>query len=169
MLIRPCTIPQEHKFSDSLTNYGNRFDICGPGFFALPEFLSKSQYKSPDNPVEGSFQLGHQTKSHFFEFVSQQPGRLEQFQHHMAGYRTGRPSWMDKGFFPVQVNLIEGAKTEDDSVFLVDLGGGKGHDLQELHQKHPNIPGKIGTSRAKGCHRRSRDRRSRFENRTNST
>ena len=50
---------------------------------------------------------------------------------------------MDKDFFPVQKNLVEGAKTEDNSVFLVDLGGGKGHDLQELYQKHPNIPGKL--------------------------
>ena len=61
----------------------------------------------------------------------------------MAGYRTGRPSWMDPNFYPVEQNLVEGAKTEDDAVFLVDVGGGKGHDLQELHRKHPTLPGKL--------------------------
>ena len=120
-----------------------RFDICGPAFFALPEHLSKSQYKNPDNPVDGPFQLGNNTKNHFFEWVSQRPERLTQFQNHMAGYRTGRPSWMDPSFYPIDENLVKGAKTEVDAVFLVDIGGGKGHDLQELHRKHPKLPGKL--------------------------
>ncbi|CAF9930697.1 hypothetical protein IMSHALPRED_008255 [Imshaugia aleurites] len=123
--------------------YPTMFGICGPAFFALPEHLSKTQYKNPDNPIDGAFQLGHGTKNHFFEWVSQRPERLSQFQHHMAGYRTGRPSWMDPNFYPVEQNLVEGAKTEDDAVFLVDVGGGKGHDLQELHRKHPTLPGKL--------------------------
>ncbi len=66
-----------------------RFGICGPSFFVLPEYLSKSQYKDPDNPTDGAFQLGHDTKSHFFEWVSQRPELLTQFQYHMAGYRIG--------------------------------------------------------------------------------
>ena len=120
-----------------------RFDLCGPSFFALPEHLSKSQYMNPGNPADGAFQLGHGTKDHFFEYVSQRPERLSQFQHHMAGYRTGRPSWMDRNFYPVEDNLIKGARTEHDAVFLVDVGGGKGHDLQELYRKHPKLPGKL--------------------------
>ena len=120
-----------------------RFEICGPGFLALPEHLSKSQYKNPDNPTDSAFQLGHGTKNHFFEWVSQRPERLSQFQNHMSGYRTGRPSWMDHNFYPVDENLVKGAKVEDDSVFLVDVGGGKGHDLQEFYRKHPKVPGKL--------------------------
>ena len=50
---------------------------------------------------------------------------------------------MDENFFPVEKNLVEGAKFESDSIFLVDVGGGKGHDLQELYRKHPKIPGKL--------------------------
>ena len=50
---------------------------------------------------------------------------------------------MDPNFYPVEENLVKGAKTEDKSVFLVDIGGGKGHDLQELYQKHPKLPGKL--------------------------
>lgn len=123
-------------------NYA-RFEIFGPGFLALPEHLSKSEYKNPDNPADGAFQLGHGTKDHLFEWMSQRPERLSQFQHHMAGYRTGRPSWMDPDFYPVEDNLVKGARTEHDAVFLVDVGGGKGHDLQELYRKHPKLPGKL--------------------------
>ena len=66
---------------------------------------------------------------------------------------------MDPEFYPVQERLIQGARTsaaaadgdgggdgddgDDEPVFLVDVGGGKGHDLQELYRKHPNIPGKL--------------------------
>lgn len=105
---------------------------------------------NPDNPIDGAFQLGNDTKDHFFEWVSQRPERLTQFQNHMAGYRTGRPSWMDTNFYPVEKNLVDGAKTESDAVFLVDIGGGKGHDLQEIHRKHPNLPGKLVLQDLKG-------------------
>lgn len=50
---------------------------------------------------------------------------------------------MDRDFYPVDENLVKGAKTEDDAVFLVDVGGGKGHDLQEFCRKHPKLPGKL--------------------------
>ena len=48
---------------------------------------------------------------------------------------------MDPGFYPVDKNLVEDAKTSDRVVFLVDVGGGQGYDLQELLQKYPNLPG----------------------------
>ena len=47
----------------------------------------------------------------------------------MAGYRTGRRSWMDPDFYPVEHNLVKDANIQDDAVFLVDIGGGKGYDL----------------------------------------
>lgn len=75
--------------------------------------------------------------------MSQRPERLSQFQNHMAGYRTGRASWMDYDFYPVEKSLVQGTKAENDAVFLVDMGGGRGHDLQELQKKHPKLPGKL--------------------------
>ena len=50
---------------------------------------------------------------------------------------------MDAGFYPVDKNLADGAKTIDKAVFLVDIGGGKGQDLQKLHRKYPKLPGKL--------------------------
>lgn len=57
---------------------------------------------------------------------------------------------MDPDFYPVEQRLINGAQTQDDAVFLVDVGGGKGHDLQELYQKHPNLPGTLVLQDLKG-------------------
>ena len=50
---------------------------------------------------------------------------------------------MDPDFYPFKENLIKDAKTEHDSVFLVDIGGGRGHDLQDMCAKHPELPGKL--------------------------
>ncbi|KAF6240794.1 hypothetical protein HO173_001467 [Letharia columbiana] len=127
--------------SDSTINSGAdlcvRLDLSDPNFFAFPEPLYNSQYKNLDNPVDGAIRLGHGPKDHLFEWLSQRPELLSQFQNHMARYYTGRRSWMYPNFYLVEKNLVEGAQTEYDAVFLVDVGGGKGQGLQELYRKHP--------------------------------
>lgn len=50
---------------------------------------------------------------------------------------------MDPNFFPVQERLVKGAKSEDDAVFIVDIGGSIGHDLAEFGRKHPDTPGRL--------------------------
>lgn len=61
----------------------------------------------------------------------------------MAGYRQGRPSWMDENFFPVKERLIKGAKAEDNAALLVDIGGSIGHDIAEFARKHGNSAGRL--------------------------
>lgn len=61
----------------------------------------------------------------------------------MSAYHQGRPSWMDIGFYPIQERLIDGAKTGADDVLIVDVGGNKGHDLEEFTHKWPNTPGRL--------------------------
>jgi hypothetical protein len=61
----------------------------------------------------------------------------------MGGYRQGRPSWMDDGFFPVQEKLINGFDPTDDGALLVDIGGSFGHDIGEFHRKFPYAPGRL--------------------------
>lgn len=56
----------------------------------------------------------------------------EQFNYHMSGYRQGRPSWMDRNFYPVEKQLFEGQEVCPDATLLVDIGGGYGHDIAEF-------------------------------------
>ena len=117
-------------------------DYCGPTFLAAPDFFSKNQYKYPSNPLDTPFQLGTHTKDSFFEWISKSSERLNIFQHHLAAKSLAWPKYLDDEAF-VEKNLVEDSKTDEDAVFLVDVGGGKGHDLQELSKKHPNLPGKL--------------------------
>ena len=62
----------------------------------------------------------------------------------MSGYRQGKRSWMDEGFYPVMERLGHHTINDDkNAVFLVDVGGGLGHDLEELRFKCPGITGRL--------------------------
>ena len=59
----------------------------------------------------------------------------------MSGYRQGKCSWCDEGFYPVTDRIGQGLKSE--TPLLVDVGGGLGHDLLELKTKHPELAGRL--------------------------
>lgn len=118
-----------------------------PAVYALPAWLKQNNYRSPTEGKNCPFTLGFDTKYSFFEFLNgknpKYPELGAQFNNLMSAYHQGRPSWMDEHVYPVNDNLIKGAKTGDDEVFLVDVGGNKGHDLEEFKSKWPNAPGKL--------------------------
>lgn len=109
---------------------------------AIPEFLQKTNYSNPKNGLDSPFQLGTGLKASFFEFVQNDPVINAQFNNLMSVYHQGRASWMDPNFYPLE-RLVEGMRGGSDEVFLVDVGGGKGHDLKELRRKWPSTPGRL--------------------------
>ncbi len=42
-------------------------------------------------------------------------------------------------FYPIEANLISDADKGEHSTFCVDVGGGKGHDLELLHDRFSSI------------------------------
>ncbi|OTA55120.1 putative O-methyltransferase [Hypoxylon sp. EC38] len=121
------------------------YDVAGPSFRGLPEYLKSIKYALPTSLTDGPFQAAHKTQLPFFAWLDKNPPYLELFNSYMAAYRAGKPSWVDPGFYPVSERLAEGFgdKTGDNQVLLVDVGGGLGHDLRELKEKHPSLPGKL--------------------------
>lgn len=59
----------------------------------------------------------------------------------MSGYRQGKLSWCDEGFYPVAERI--GQRLNSEPPLLVDVGGGLGHDLLELRTKHPELSGRL--------------------------
>jgi hypothetical protein len=113
---------------------------------ALPKWLEQNHYRSPTEGRNSPFSLGFKTDLHFFEFLGanpEYPALAAQFNNLMSAYHQGRPSWMDVGFYPVQDKLIQGARRGEDEVFIVDVGGNKGHDLEEFTSKWPDYPGRL--------------------------
>lgn len=56
---------------------------------------------------------------------------------------AGKPTWCDPGFYPISERLVDGFDASINDILLVDVGGGLGHNLQELRKKHPLLPGKL--------------------------
>lgn len=111
--------------------------------YKLPAYFRSSKYQNPDDATAGPFQFAYETSEHWFSWASNHPTVCRDFNHHMSAYHQGRPSWMDFDFYPVEELLLDGAKSDPESVLLVDIGGGLGHDLQEFLFKFPNTPGRL--------------------------
>ncbi|MCJ1255477.1 hypothetical protein MMC24_003293 [Lignoscripta atroalba] len=107
----------------------------------LPEFLRKNGYKCPSDPRKGSFQYAFQTDLEAFEYWAQSPDTLDNFNTFMMGNRAARPSWVD--WFPVQKQLLDGLERGKDDVLLIDIAGGRGHDLQAFKTNYPQASGRL--------------------------
>ncbi|XDG05687.1 hypothetical protein ABKA04_005302 [Annulohypoxylon sp. FPYF3050] len=119
------------------------YDVAGPSFRGLPEYLKSIKYTLPTKLTDGPFQAAHKTQLPFFAWIDQNPPYLEKFNSYMAAYRAGKPSWVDPGFYPISERLTKGFDAVNDGVMLVDVGGGLGHDLRDLKEKHPSLPGSL--------------------------
>ena len=90
----------------------------------------------------GPFQDTHKTDSGMFGWLQSDPAMIINFNNFMSGQRMNRKDWYD--FFPLDEVLFQDTTTTDpDAVFLVDIGGGEGHDAQAFHQRFPGHHGKV--------------------------
>lgn len=61
----------------------------------------------------------------------------------MTGYCQGKQSWMEPGFYLVDLRLDKEVKTHADAFLLVDVGGGLRHDLEDFEARYPHLPGRL--------------------------
>lgn len=76
----------------------------------------------------------------FFDFLTKNDEFLEVFNSYMTSQREGRQSWLE--FFPLERELVIGFCDQDDEVMFVDIGGGYGHEIQEIKERYPDLPGR---------------------------
>ena len=126
-----------------VVDVSSSFDCPGPIFQKLPKYLASTSYKNPTDTAKGPFQYAHETEVHGWEWMSDRPEIMQAFQNYMSGLRLGKPSWMDKGFYPVTERLEQGLKDTGDGSAIVDVGGGLGHDLEDFKSKHPQFRGRL--------------------------
>jgi hypothetical protein len=130
----------EERYRDGLIY---TYDVAGPSFRHLPEYLKSINYALPTSLTDGPFQAAHKTDLPFFGWLNQHPEYSKAFNSYMSAYRAGKPSWVDGGFYPVADRLVKGFDPSISDVFLVDVGGGLGHDLVELRKKAVPLPGRL--------------------------
>lgn len=65
---------------------------------------------------------------------------MNNFNLAMAGIRGSRPSWIE--WWPVETRILR-EDINESAPLLVDIAGGRGHDVQAFHRKFPNHKGKL--------------------------
>jgi hypothetical protein len=131
----------DSAYEDSILYIVDNFQ---PALQAVPSYFNSHGFTSPDSGVDGPFQHAFNCKgSHYFEyFANSDPEMGRRFASMMDMWSKGRPRWFDEDYYPVKDRLITGA--EQDSHFLVDVGGGSGHDIEGLRQAFEgHLPGKL--------------------------
>ncbi|TQV91602.1 sterigmatocystin 8-O-methyltransferase [Cordyceps javanica] len=109
-----------------------------------PKYLKEYGYRCPTDPRDGLMQFAFQTKMTTFELFSSIPQVLRDFNLFMGNTMGARNYWVD--WYPVERQLLDGAGAgagaeggggNQAPPLLVDVGGGKGHDLLAFHEKYP--------------------------------
>ncbi|KAJ5674479.1 O-methyltransferase [Penicillium maclennaniae] len=117
-------------------------DAARPSFNVFPQFFKENKYQSPTpGGADGPYQAAHSTKLPFFEWLVATPPNLQHFNSFMSAYRAGKPNWYD--FYPVAERLIDGFESSASDVLLVDVGGGRGHDMALFGNEFQSRPGRI--------------------------
>ncbi|KAF3040375.1 hypothetical protein E8E11_002275 [Didymella keratinophila] len=137
------------QLSDGLAagNYQQSIDFCydvaRPSFNHFPDFFKNNGYQVPASENQGPFQAAHKSDLAFFDWLVATPPHLDEFSAFMSAYRAGKANWYDKGFYPVAERLIDGFDSSINETLLVDVGGGRGHDVALFAAVHPSHPGKL--------------------------
>ncbi|KAF3021971.1 hypothetical protein E8E14_010378 [Neopestalotiopsis sp. 37M] len=100
-----------------------------------PEYFKEYGYRCPTDPRDGLMQYAFQTKLTTFELFTSMPQVFKDFNTFMGNTMGSRSYWVD--WYPIQERLLDGA-VQSSAALLVDVGAGKGHDLQALHKKFPD-------------------------------
>ncbi|KAH7034612.1 hydroxyindole O-methyltransferase [Microdochium trichocladiopsis] len=146
------TGPDEYKLTNftkslSLPIIADSYPLClwsiNNALANLHGYLRETDFAEPTSATDGNYQHAHHIKADVFTHFQENPPNGPRFNNLMSGYRQGRPSWMDKDFFPVEEKMIDGFDPSGDGVLLVDIGGNVGHDLDEFRRKFPDHPGKL--------------------------
>lgn len=121
--------------------YQFMFDLATRSLANLPRYLERSGYKNVTQ-APGPFEDSNNTEDGMFPYLIKHPSMMTNFNVFMSGSLETRPDWFKT--FSAQDIVLDGAQAGDgDSVLLVDIGGGEGHDIEAFQRAFPDAPGAL--------------------------
>lgn len=112
-----------------------------PLYSKAPEYFRERGFQTPVESNKGLFQYVNNTEESMWSLLIKNPEHINDFHVHMAGRRAHWPNWID--WFPVPECIIDGYEDEEGGILLVDVAGGRGHDLKKFQAKFPHAPGRL--------------------------
>lgn len=125
-----------------LGGYQFMFHYASSSLANMPGYLERTGFKHVDG-APGPFQDSRGTDELMWPYVAaKDPVMMANFNHFMAGSLAARTDWFQK--FDAESIALAGAETNDpEATLLVDIGGGKGHDVEAFLKAFPDAPGKL--------------------------
>ena len=116
------------------------FDVEIPAIIELIPCLQEHDFQNPVDASQSAFD--YTFGASFFNMLKENPITHHCFDSYMAGRRIGKVSWLD--YYPIEERLVHGTSPEN-PIFMVDMGGGQGHDLKSLVDKYgkDGLPGRL--------------------------
>ncbi|KAI1179302.1 S-adenosyl-L-methionine-dependent methyltransferase [Nemania sp. FL0916] len=114
------------------------FATAAPQYQELPEFLKKTGYKNPTDPLHTVFQDAFKTDLHQFSWLGQHPENLAYFNDFMAFRRQPELTWLT--VYPVQEQVRD---WDPERPVYVNMGGGIGHQCAQFLAKYPDVSGRV--------------------------
>ncbi|KAJ5939000.1 hypothetical protein N7466_002134 [Penicillium verhagenii] len=131
--------PWTHQMTvrETLGTMDSLFIDFPPIIHKTPDFLKSINYQNPGDPNNGPLQYAYKTSGTCWDWLGENPEALSRFNTFMEGTRAGTAHWAD--WFPVQKELLDG--TVAGRPLLVDVGGGRGHELAGFKERFPSAMG----------------------------
>ncbi|CAG8976831.1 hypothetical protein HYALB_00009095 [Hymenoscyphus albidus] len=124
---KPYLHPDHRAFSNFMF-----YDLI-PAIMAMPRTLEEHQYKAPSKETGTPFKWAHGEE--LWTWLGSHPDRAANM---VAGMRSHAPL----NAYPWAIELEKmGSKAED--IAVVDVAGGKGHTMEEVRERNPNIKGRF--------------------------
>jgi hypothetical protein len=115
------------------------FNLVVPTFSAMPTHFAITDYQEPTRGDQTCWQFGKRTSLTYFGYLQEHPKEMECFMNFMKGYSAGRGVWTD--IYPFSSRVFDSAEKE--GTLVVDVGGGKGHDMTKLRELYPMTSGRL--------------------------
>ncbi|KAH9906185.1 O-methyltransferase-domain-containing protein [Xylariomycetidae sp. FL2044] len=117
--------------------YGGFYhELNNPMFRTLPSYLKETGFKNPTNVNDCNFQYWRGKDANMFQYCGTEPKLTSDFNDAMECHsKYNLTPWPE--VYPTEP-LVAGAKP--DQPLVVDVGGGKGHDLNKFLARHPDVP-----------------------------
>ncbi|KAL9072941.1 MAG: hypothetical protein Q9157_004931 [Trypethelium eluteriae] len=109
--------------------------------FLAPEYFREHNYAFPPSGNDCLFQWALGTNKSYFDHIHGDPERSKDFNAYMAENRSARRHWTE--WYPTGTEIVNGFSAEHGDAVLVDIGGGRGHDLRKFLLKHPETKGNL--------------------------
>ncbi|KXG46561.1 Winged helix-turn-helix transcription repressor DNA-binding [Penicillium griseofulvum] len=122
------------KVRASLQAATNQYIAAGHN---LPAYLAKISYKEPTEVDTNNHSDSDPDGLNFFGRLQKSPACFEAFTGHMEAWTAWKTPWT-KVYDTTK--LLEGAKLDNGSPFVVDVGGNTGIDISHVLAKHPELP-----------------------------